>query len=268
MDKNKEKKNSYKFPPLITTTIEYIKFYIGINFNKKKEIEKITKIFRELDIQKNNYLLYNKVYFACASYKDNKKISLESFNDYDLKNTNNDKKYSLDEFINLLIDEKTKHVNDNLKNVFDYIKQPNVEEIIKIYKGQNPIDDYKKYIAYIKDFIKVIQENRIKSNYVFNEFKLLVDNSIKKIFNNKSDKNENLLNRAYTKKIIKDKNQKNKMDVKRSNTYLKKSFIGNKNYNQKNNINIVNKINLSGNNITSFEMPVFNPDNFLKLIKQ
>ena len=84
VDKNKEKKNSYKFHPLITTTIEYIKFYIGINFNKKKEIEKITKIFRELDIQKNNYLLYNKVYFACASYKGNKKISLESFNDYDI----------------------------------------------------------------------------------------------------------------------------------------------------------------------------------------
>ena len=270
-DKNKDKNNSYKFPPLISTTIDYIKFYIAINYNKKKEIEKITKMFQELDFQKNKYLLYNKVYFACASYKNNKKISLESFNDYNNQNINNNKKYSLDEFINILIDEKYKHVNDNLKNVFDFIKQPNVDAIIKIYKDQEPIDDYLKYIVYIKDFIKIIQENSIKSNYVFNEFKLLIDNSIKKLYNNKIDNTEkcqNRLSRAYTRKIIKDRNQKNKTDVKRSNTYLKKSDISKNNYNQNNNINIVNKINLSGNNITSFEMPVFNPDNFLKLIKK
>ena len=83
-----------------------------------------------------------------------------------------------------------------------------------------------------------------------------------------TEKCQKRLSSAYTRKIIKDRNQKNKTDIKRSNTGLKKSDISKNNYSQNNNINIVNKINLSGNNITSFEMPVFNTDNFLKLIKK
>jgi hypothetical protein len=251
--------------PLIYRTIEYIKFYISINFHKKKEIEKINKIFRELDKQNDNYLSYNKVYFACASYKDNKKISLNSFNNYDNKNTNNDKKYNLEEFTQTLIDEKNKYVNDSFKNVFDLIKQPNVEEIIRIYKDQEPLDEYNKYILFIKEFIKNMQENIMKKNYVFNEFKILVDNAINKLYKNNSTRSDKL-GRAYTKKIIKDRT-KNKIPVKRANTCFNEPFENN-NYKQNNNINIVNKINLSGNNIGSFEMPVFNPDDFLKLIKK
>ena len=267
-DKNNE--NIPIFAPLIVRTIEYIKFYISINYHKKKEIEKITKIFHELDKQKDNYLLYNKVYFACVSYKDNKKISVDSFNNYDSKNTNNDKKYNLDEFITLLIDEKNKYVNDSFKNVFDLIKQPNVEEIIKIYKDQEPIDEYNKYTIYIKEFIKNIQANTMKTNYVFNEFKILVDNAIIKLYKNNSTSSEkiqknNRLGRAYTKKIIKDRIKK--IPVKRSNSYLNDPFQNN-NIKQNNNINIVNKINLSGNNIGNFEMPVFNPDDFINLIKK
>ena len=262
-DKNNE--NAPIFVPLIYRTIEYIKFYISINFHKKKEIEKINKIFRELDKQNDNYLSYNKVYFACASYKDNKKISLNSFNNYDNKNTNNDKKYNLEEFTQTLIDEKNKYVNDSFKNVFDLIKQPNVEEIIRIYKDQEPLDEYNKYILFIKEFIKNMQENIMKKNYVFNEFKILVDNAINKLYKNNSTRSDKL-GRAYTKKIIKDRT-KNKIPVKRANTCFNEPFENN-NYKQNNNINIVNKINLSGNNIGSFEMPVFNPDDFLKLIKK
>jgi hypothetical protein len=262
-DKNNE--NAPIFVPLIYRTIEYIKFYISINFHKKKEIEKINKIFRELDKQNDNYLSYNKVYFACASYKDYKKISLNSFNNYDNKNTNNDKKYNLEEFTQTLIDEKNKYVNDSFKNVFDLIKQPNVEEIIRIYKDQEPLDEYNKYILFIKEFIKNMQENIMKKNYVFNEFKILVDNAINKLYKNNSTRSDKL-GRAYTKKIIKDRT-KNKIPVKRANTCFNEPFENN-NYKQNNNINIVNKINLSGNNIGSFEMPVFNPDDFLKLIKK
>jgi serine/threonine protein kinase len=272
-DKNNEKKEKIKCSPLIERIIEYIKYYININYHKKKEIEKITKIFHELDTQKNNYLLYNKVYFACASYKDNKKISLDSFNNYDINNVNNDKKYTKEEFINELIDEKSKYINDNLKNIFDIIKQPNVDEIIKICRNQELTEEYKKYINYIKEVIKVIKENNIKANYVYNEFKTILDNSIRKLYkdniSNKTLKlqNKERLGRAYTKKIIKDRNIKTKVPVKRSNTYLKGVNQEN-NFNQNNNINIVNKINLSGNNIGNFEMPVFNPENFLKLIKK
>ena len=160
-----------------------------------------------------------------------------------------------------------------MKKVFDIIKQPNVDEIIKIYRNQEHTEEYKKYINYIKEIIKIIKENNIKTNYVYNEFKTIVDNSIRKLYKiNISSKtlkiqNKERLGRAYTKKIIKDRNPKTKIPVKRSNTYLKDINQEN-NFNQNNNINIVNKINLSGNNIGNFEMPVFNPENFLKLIKK
>ena len=229
-DKTHKKKIIIKFSPLIEKTIEYIRYYISINFKKKKEIEKITKIFHELDRKGNKYLLYDKVYFSCLSYRDNKKISCESFNSFDRSNMTLDKKYNLEEFIEMLIDEKTKYVNDNFKLVFDSIKLPNIDEIIKIYKDQEPIEEYKKYIIYVKDFVKIIEDNKIKKNYFFNEFKAIVDTSIKKIYtiinnekNNKSPKslNKQKLRRAKTKKYVKDKNNKSKSPIKRSNTFLK-----------------------------------------------
>ena len=174
-DKTKKRKN--KYPPLIEKTVDYIHFYICINYHKKKEIEKITNIFKEFDIYNNKYLLYNKVYFACAFYKGNKTISLESFNN----NINNDKKYNLEEFTKILLEEKEKYINDNFKKIFDSIKQPNIEEVIKIYKDQEPIDEYRKYVIYIKELVKVIQENENKTNYFFNEFKNLIDNAINKL---------------------------------------------------------------------------------------
>ena len=273
-DKKIEVQKIKKFPPLIEKTLEYIKYYICLNYHKKKEKDKITKIFNELDSQKNNYLLHNKVYFACASYKDNKNISLQSLNNFD-DNTNNNKRYTLEEFINILIEEKTKYINDNFKNIFNSIKQPNIDEIIKIYKDQEPIDEYKKYIKYIKELVKIVQENNIKTNYLFNEFIKILDNVIdklyKSIFISKLEKiqNKDKLGRTYTKKIIYNKNTR-KNPVKRSNTYLK----AHQKMVDKNNKTIIknnkenNKIELSRSIICHLEIPEFNPEHFLSLTKK
>ena len=271
-----------KFPPLIEKTIEYIKYYITINFQKKKEIQKITKIFHELDKKNNKYLLYDKVYFSCISYRDNKKISCESFNNFDKSNINLDKKYKLEEFIEMLIDEKTKHVNNNFKTVFDSVKQPNIDEIIKIYKDQEPIDEYKKYIIYVKDFVKIAEDNKIKKNYFFNEFKAIVDTSINKIYekinnekNNKSPKSlsKQKLRRAKTKKFVREKSSKNKTPIKRSNTFLKKSKnddddIEKKMKKKSKNNQQFNSLKLSDSKIYNLQMSEFSPDNFLKLTKK
>jgi len=281
-DKTHKKKIIIKFPPLIEKTIEYIRYYISINFKKKKEIEKITKIFHELDKKKNKYLLYDKVYFSCITYRDNKKISCESFNSFDKSNMTLDKKYSLEEFIEMLIDEKTKYVNDNFKTVFDSIKQPNIDEIIKIYKDQEPIEEYKKYIIYVKDFVKIIEDNKAKQNYFFNEFKAIVDTSINKIYtiinnekNNKSPKsiNKQKLRRAKTKKYVKDKSNKNKSPIKRSNTFLKKSKHDDDDIEQKMNKKYkynsqISSINLNDSKVYNLQISEFSPDNFLKLTKK
>ena len=280
-DKNHKKRIIIKFPPLIEKTIEYIRYYITINFRKKKEIEKITKIFNELDKNNNKYLLYDKVYFSCISYRENKKISCESFNNFDKSNINLDKKYKLEEFIEMLIDEKTKYVNNCFKTVFDSIKQPNIDEIIKIYKDQEPIDEYKKYIIYVKDFVKIAEDNKIKKNYFFNEFKAIVDTSINKIYTiisnekiNKSPKslNKQKLRRAKTKKFLTDKIDKNKSPIKRSNTFLKKSKqdddIAQKMKKKYRYNNPISSINLRDSKVYNLQFSEFSPDNFLKLTKK
>jgi len=281
-DKTHKKKIIIKLPPLIEKTIEYIRYYIAINFKKKKEIEKITKIFNELDKKNNNYLLYDKVYFSCITYRDNKKISCESFNSFDKNNMSLDKKYKLEEFIEMLIDEKTKYINNNFKEVFDSIKQPNIDEIIKIYKSQEPIDEYKKYIIYIKDFVKIAEDNKVKKNYFFNEFKAIIDTSINKIYtiinnekNNKSPKsiNKQKLRRAKTKKYVKDKNNKSKSPIKRSNTFLKKSRHDDDDIEQKMKkkyefTNQISSINLNDSKVYNLQISEFSPDNFLKLTKK
>ena len=257
-----DKKYLAKYPPLICKTIDYIKFYICLNFKKNREIEKIRKIFKELDKQNNGYLLYNQVYYSWISYRDNKKISIDSFNNFDKNNINSDKKYKLDEFINVLIEDKTKYINNNFKIVFESIRQPNIDEVIRIYKDQEPIDEYKKYVVYVKDFVTTIEENENKKNYFFNEFKEIVDESINKIYEiNRSTMNHEFLNnyvnelfesakneesprksksnkfrifrRCKTKKYARGKNDKNKFGLNRSNTFIKKSNQAYENINKK-----------------------------------
>ena len=215
--------------------------------------------------------------YASIYYKENKKISLESFNNYDSKNIDNDKKYKLDEFINLLIEEKNKYINDSFRSVFESIRQPNIDEIIQIYKDQEPIYEYKKYVVYIKDCVKVIQENTFKKNYFYNEFITLINNSIKKLhtnFNttnynsnsyNKSDRthtSNKLMKRTFTRNV-KDKNKKIKSPLKRSKTFLKNSQ-------KNNNSSIIKKGKERTNHFSgkSFYQCPFNPESFLQLIKK
>jgi hypothetical protein len=292
---------------LISKTLDYIKFYICINFKKNREIEKITKIFKELDKHNNGYLLYNQVYIAWISYRDNKKISIDSFNNFDKKKINNDKQYKLKEFINVLIEDKIKYINTNFKIVFESIRQPNIDEIIKIYKDQEPIDEYKKYVVYVKDFVKTLEDNTVKKNYFFNEFKEIVDNSINNVYeSNNSTINHEFLNnyvndifdsarlddspkkpnkynikiyrKCKTKKFVRSKKDRNNNALKRSHTFLKKSKQSYENINAKmrnenkeilDNFNSqINPINISESKVYNLQISEFNPDNFLKLTKQ
>jgi hypothetical protein len=278
-----------------------------MNYKKTREIEKITKIFKELDKQNNGYLLYDKVYFAWISYRDNKKISIDSFINFDKNNINNDKQYQLEEFINVLLEDKIKYINTNFKIVFESIRQPNIDEIIKIYKDQEPIDEYKNYVVYVKDFVKTLQDNPDKKNYFFNEFKEIVDNSINKVYESNiaainhdfinsyvndifesaklddSPRKQNKCNikiyrKCKTKRFVRIKKDKNNNALKRSNTFLKKSKKSYENINAKiRNENkeaidhfnsYINPINLNESKVYNLEISEFNPDNFLKLTKQ
>ena len=199
------------------------------------------------------------------------------------------------------------YINSNFKIVFESIKQPNIDEIIKIYKDQEPIDEYKNYVVYVKDFVNTFQDNNNKKNYFFNEFKEIVDNSINKVYeSNISSINHNFISsyvndifesatlddsprkqnkyniriyrRCKTKKFVRSKKDKKNNSLTRSNTFLKKSKNPYENINGKigyenketldNFTSNINPINLSESKVYNLEISEFNPDNFLKLTKQ
>ena len=272
-DKKIEKKNNKKYPPLIEKTVQYIQYYILINYHKKREIEKLTKIFQEFDSKNDKYLSYDKVMYVSEYYKENKKISLENYNNYD-NNNNNDKKLQLDEFINLLIDEKMKYISDNFKSIFESMPQSNINEIMQIYKDQEPIGEYRKYVVYIKDCAKVIQQNNIKNKYFYNEFITLLNNSIQKLHRNlnittsisynKSDRTQkSIRSKKTSSRNTKDKNKKINSPIKRSKTFLKNPQ---KNHINNNSLRKVKEINnhFSGKNCFA----AFNPESFLQLIEK
>ena len=134
----------------------------------------------------------------------------------------------------------------------------------------------------MKDFVKIAEDNKIKKNYFFNEFKAIVDTSINKIYekinNEKSNKspkslNKQKLRRAKTKKFVKEKSNKNKTPIKRSNTFLKKSKHDDDDIEQKmkkkNKYNKpINSVKLSDSKVYNLQISEFSPDNFLKLTKK
>ena len=139
--------------------------------------------------------------------------------------TDMNKKYNLDEFIKVLMEEKTKYINDNFKNLFESIKKPNIDEIVQLYKDQEPIEDYEKVLIFIKDFVKTIQENRLKKNYSYDEFILLLNNSINKLYDGLTYTNYNNSYRTQNSNLRRKTEIKNNKNIpfKRSNTFLKES---------------------------------------------
>ena len=66
---NKKKQN--KISSLIIEAIKYIQFYIGINYHKDKEIQKLNKIYSDFLVQKKDNIFLDYIY--------KQKLSIESF---------------------------------------------------------------------------------------------------------------------------------------------------------------------------------------------
>ena len=179
----RNRKNNKIFP-LIKNCILFIKYYIRIYFQKDKEISKLNNIYLKYKIENNINLFINYI-------NNTKKISFDSFyyNQNDLLNKNlstsiktqiNNK----EELFKLLIENKKKYIEMNLKKSYGKLKKSSVDEIKNIFKESNNINMYEiqKYKLYFNEIELEMEKNKYKQIYLFMDFYKLLINSINKLY--------------------------------------------------------------------------------------
>ena len=218
----RNRKNNKIFP-LIKNCILFIKYYIRIYFQKDKEISKLNNIYLKYKIENNINLFINYI-------NNTKKISFDSFyyNQNDLLNKNlstsiktqiNNK----EELFKLLIENKKKYIEMNLKKSYGKLKKSSVDEIKNIFKESNNINMYEiqKYKLYFNEIELEMEKNKYKQIYLFMDFYKLLINSINKLYtqlisNNISTNADSIY--TNTNNTIPGLNNKSKESIKNENS--------------------------------------------------
>ena len=202
------KSNGQKVPPLLIDTIKYIKYYVQINYKRAMEEEKINKIFDKIASKKINKNDNNEIkltnedlYLGFLNYIGQKIFNLDSYSDnkklfINLSNSINENKkngnainssYDKNEFLNTLIILKEKYYEHNLEKSYQQLKKSNTKEIINCFNEIDKKSEYSYFKHYIKEMKSIIMKNKYKEIYLFFEFKNLIINSIKNMYNDTKD---------------------------------------------------------------------------------
>ena len=225
------KSNGKKLSPLLIDTIKYIKYYIQINYKRNLEEAKIKSIFDNITNKKikikeaNIKVSYDDLYIGYLNYIGQKRLILDSYSDnkilfVKLCNLINENKkngnvinlfYDQNDFVRILIFLKEKYHEHNLEKSYQTLKKSCTKEIISCL---NEIDKKTEFI-YFKNYInkmkKTILENKFKEIYLFFEYKNLIIDTIKLVYNEKKKKkkkvsiNLELNNRQKSNSISPDK---------------------------------------------------------------
>ncbi len=142
------------------------------------------KIKEEINIE-NTIICFNK-YCGYNNTLINELIIDDKINDI-LKNEVTNKVLNLIQFQNFLIKEKENEINEKLYNSFRKLKQNNKYEIIKSFNEINQNSKFKKYFEEMK---KEMNEEKIKENYLYHEYKNLIEKVVEKIEN---ENNSNII---------------------------------------------------------------------------
>ena len=202
------KSNGQKVPPLLIDTIKYIKYYVQINYKRAMEEEKINKIFDKIASKKINKNDNNEIkltnedlYLGFLNYIGQKIFNLDSYSDnkklfINLSNSINENKkngnainssYDKNEFLKTLIILKEKYYEHNLEKSYQQLKKSNTKEIINCFNEIDKKSEYSYFKQYIKEMKSIIMKNKYKEIYLFFEFKNLIINSIKNMYNDTKD---------------------------------------------------------------------------------
>lgn len=208
------KSNGQKVSPLLIDTIKYIKYYVQINCKRAMEEEKINKIFDKIASKKikkndnNEIKLTNEdLYLGFLNYIGQKIFNLDSYSDnkklfINLSNSINENKkngnainsnYDKNEFLKTLIILKEKYYEHNLEKSYQQLKKSNTKEIINCFNEIDKKSEYSYFKHYIKEMKSIIMKNKYKEIYLFFEFKNLIINSIKNIYNDKKDNKKKVM---------------------------------------------------------------------------
>ena len=208
------KSNGQKVSPLLIDTIKYIKYYVQINYKRAMEEEKINKIFDKIASKKikkndnNEIKLTNEdLYLGFLNYIGQKIFNLDSYSDnkklfINLSNSINENKkngnainsnYDKNEFLKTLIILKEKYYEHNLEKSYQQLKKSNTKEIINCFNEIDKKSEYSYFKHYIKEMKSIIMKNKYKEIYLFFEFKNLIINSIKNMYNDKKDNKKKVM---------------------------------------------------------------------------
>ena len=206
---------------LISISLKFIHHYIQEVYHPEREREKLHNLF----INKNNNnekIDFEKVFECFNIYSGNSKFKLQNFN-YEnlhkkfLKLHSIDNKINFVQFSNFLIDEKENLINELLYNKYDDLIYTSKNAIKKIFLFENLKIKYKKYLDKL---ITLFDDDKLKLNYLYEDFKNLLKNCVD-IVKKEDDIEKN--------------NKKFKTSIDKKNLYENKINEENKNNNNLNN---------------------------------
>ena len=96
--------------------------------------------------------------------------------------------YDKDAFIRILITLKEKYCEHNLDKSYQQLKKSNINEIINCLNEIDKKNEYSYFKKYIDAMREIILKNKFKEIYLFFEYKNLIINTIKNIYNEKKEK--------------------------------------------------------------------------------
>ena len=179
-------RNNYVEKDLIYQTFKYIHHYLRKQFNLNDEMDYLKKLF---DKNKNNDLIDIEKTLVCfkkyCGYNNNliNDLILDDQISDKLKNEVNEGKLNLIQFQNFLIKEKGNDINDKLWKAFSNLDiNQNKNELIKCL---NEVQENSKLKKYFNEIINEMNNHQLKENYLFFEYKGLIENAVNKIENEK-----------------------------------------------------------------------------------
>ena len=179
--KKLNKKNNNLKNDLVNETIKFIHHYNRRKYEINEEMEYLRNLFNKYKVNEeiscNSIIYCFKLYCGFNNNLVNDLICDERIY-YKLNNEMNKKKLNLIQFQNFLMNEKSDIINESLWKVFNNLSTNNRNDLLYCCNSVQSSSKYKKYFSEIK---REINEHKLKENYLFFEYKNLIEKVVEKV---------------------------------------------------------------------------------------
>ncbi len=176
------KKNNLK-NDLVNQTIKFIHHYNRRKYEIKEEKKYLRNLFDKYKV--NEEISCDSIIICFKKYSGYNNNLVNDLNYEEkiynkLNNEMNRKKLNLAQFQNFLIKEKNDVIEQSLWTIFSNLSTNNRNDLLHCCNSVQSSSKYKKYFLEIK---KEINEQKLKENYLFFEYKNLIERVVQKISN-------------------------------------------------------------------------------------